>query len=105
MSYLADYQLFWNSDLYEVSSGVSIYVRFYRSATIDTSLTCGGFHESLWLYISLTKRDSLLLGCIYRSPSSSTSNHDNLIALSNNAGENMASHKVALGDFTWKRTL
>ena len=65
-------------------------------------LLCGGFHESMWLCISLMKGDSLLLGCIYRSPSSSASNNDNLIDLLNNVGEDKASHKVILGDFNWR---
>ena len=57
--YLDGYQLFWNSDLYEASRGISIYVRSYISATIDTNLTCDGLHESLWPCISLMKGDSL----------------------------------------------
>ena len=82
---------------------MSIYVRSYISAIIDNNLTCGGFHESLWLRISLMKGDSLLLGCIYRSPSLSASNNDNLIDLLNNVGEDTASHKVIIGDFNWRR--
>ena len=46
---------------------------------------------------------NLLLGCIYSSPSSSASNNDNLIDLSNNVGEDKTSHKVILGDFNWRR--
>ena len=90
MFYLV-YQLFLNSDFYE------IYVRSYLSASIDTNLACGGFHEALWLM----KRDSLLLGCIYRSPSSSTSN--NLIDLFTSIGDDKASYRVILGDFSWRR--
>ena len=48
------------------------------------------------------KGDSLLLGCIYRSPLSSTSSNDNHIDLLNNAGEDKASHKVIIGDFNWR---
>ena len=49
------------------------------------------------------KGNSLLLGCIYRNPSSSASNNDNLIDLLNNVGENKASHKVIIGDINWRR--
>ena len=101
--YLDRYQLFRISDFYEASRGISIYVRSYLSATIDTNLTCGGFHEFLWLCISLMKEESLLLCCIYRSPSSSASNNDNFIDLLSNVGEDKASHKVILGDFNWRR--
>ena len=101
--YLEGYQLFWNSDFYEASRDISIYVRSYLSTTTDTNLTCGGYPESLWLRISLMKGDSLLLGCIYRSPSSSSSNNDNLIDLLNNVGEDKAIHKAILGDFNWRR--
>ena len=41
--YLDGYRLFWNSDFYDASKGISIYVGSYVSATIDTNLTCGGF--------------------------------------------------------------
>ena len=95
--------MLWNYDFYEASRGISIYVRSYISAIIDTNLTCGGFHESLWLPISLIKGDGLLLGCIYRSPSSSTSNNDNIIDLLNNVGEDKVSHKVIIGDFSRRR--
>ena len=46
------------------------------------------------------KGDSLLLGCIYRSASSSASSNDNITDLSNNVGEDKASHKVIIGTFT-----
>ena len=95
--------MFFNSDCYKGSRGISIYVRSYLSATIDSNLTCGGFHEYLWLRISLMKGDSLLLGCIYSSPSSSASNDDNLVDLLNNVGEDKAYHKVILGDINWRR--
>ena len=49
------------------------------------------------------KGDSLLLGCIYRSPSSSVSSTDNLIDLLNNVGEDKASHKVTIWDFNRRR--
>ena len=47
---------------------------------------------------------SLLLGCIYSSPSSSASNNDNLIGLLINVGEDKASHRVIIEDFNWRRT-
>ena len=46
---------------------------------------------------------SHLLGGIYRCPSSSVSNNDNLIDSLNNVGENKASHNVIIGDFNWRR--
>ena len=66
-------------------------------------LTCGGFHESLWLRIRLMKGDNLLLGCIYRSLSSSASNNYNHIDLLRHVGEDKASHKDILGDISWRR--
>ena len=57
---------------------------------------------SLSLCICLMKGDSLLLGCIYRNPSQSASNIDNLIDLLSNAAEDKASHKVIIGDFNWR---
>ena len=47
--------------------------------------------------------DGLLLGCTYRSPSSSASNNDILIDLLNNVGEDKASHKVIIGDLNWRK--
>ena len=101
--YLAGCQLFWNSDFYGASRVISIYVGSYLSATIDTNLTCGGFHEYLWLHLNLMKGDSLLLGCVYRSPSSSASNSDNLIDLLRNVADDKTSHKVILGHVNWRR--
>ena len=45
------------------------------------------------------KGDSLLLGSIYRSPSSAVSNNGNLIDLLNNVGEDKASHKGIIGEY------
>ena len=97
------YLLTWNCDCYEASRGISIYERSYPSVTIDTDLTCGGFHVSLWLRISLMKGDSHLLGCIYKSSSTTASDNDNLIHLLSSVREDKASHKAILGDFNWRR--
>ena len=101
--YLDGYQLLFNCDYYEASRGILHYVRSYISVTIDTNLTCGGFHESMRFRISLMKGDSLLLGCIYTSPSSSASSNDNLIDLLSNVGEDKASHRFIIGDLNWRK--
>ena len=46
------------------------------------------------------KGDSLLLGRIYRSPSSSASSNVYLIDLLNNVGEDKASNKAIIGTLT-----
>ena len=92
----------WNYDCSEASRCISIYVRSYLSATIDTNLTCGDFHESVALHKS-HKRRQPTAGLYLQSPSSSTTNNGNLIDLLNNAGEDKASHRGILGEFNWRK--
>jgi len=59
------------------------------------------FHEQLWLSVPLTNNDSLLLGCIYRSPSS-----DMLTSTSQLCGllqsvASLSTHLLVCGDFNY----
>jgi len=58
--------------------------------------------ESLWITVSLRDKDRLLIGCMYRSPSSSVANEEQLnkqIKLLCTSAE--ASHILLMGDFNY----
>ena len=58
--------------------------------------------ESVWCRIKLRNNDSLLVGCIYRSPNSSDQNSLELINLFGKARNSRDSHKLIMGDFNLK---
>lgn len=81
--------------------GILIYVRSYLGAREVKSKT--EFQESLWLEILMEKGDKLLLGCIYRSPSSGADNNRNLLNLLRELYEYNATHLLIAGDFNYPR--
>ena len=80
------------------SRGVSIYVSAKLKAS-EIGLI-GSFHEQLWVSISLSNSDKLLIGCIYRSPSG-----DNYASIANlgdmlrEVCSHSPSHLLVVGDF------
>ena len=76
------------SNLHEVAT---------RSIVNDTI----GFTESIWAEVRLPDADRLLVGCVYRSPSSNDVNNDKLCQLMREAGEKRCSHVLVLGDFNY----
>ena len=59
------------------------------------------FEESVWCSVKLNNKDTLLVGCIYRSPNSSETNNVNLFKLLREVSENRYSHKLIMGDFNF----
>lgn len=57
------------------------------------------FQESVWCSVNLTGSDKLLVGCIYRSPSSSIENNQELLNLFLQVRDLSPSHILILGDF------
>ena len=51
--------------------------------------------------MELNNKDTLLVGCIYRSPNSSETNNINLLKLLREVSENRYSHKLIMGDFNF----
>ena len=60
------------------------------------------FEESVWTQIKLNNKDMLLLGCIYKSSSSSPENLDELNKLLTTVSkEKKFSHIMVMGDFNF----
>jgi hypothetical protein len=65
-------------------------------------LTQHVFEESVWVKIKINSHDTLLIGCIYRSPSSKRENNMELCNLLNSALSINSSHLLIMGDFNFK---
>lgn len=56
----------------------------------------------MWAKIKLNATDTLLGGCIYRSPNSTRENTDLLLSLSKKVSKKKFSHILIMGDFNFK---
>jgi len=80
--------------------GVILYTASWLNASPYTAVDSGV--ESLWVTLRLSGRDRLIIGCIYRSPSSSAENDSKI----NNKMKSVcasgdASHILIMGDFNY----
>ena len=82
--------------------GIAIFVNNNLVSSLNEYLSSDEFDESLWLKIQLKGRDTLLLGCIYRSPNSDDLNNNRLIQLLKKVSEQHTSHLLIVGDFNCK---
>ena len=60
------------------------------------------FKESVWLNLNLPTDENVLIGCIYRSPSSTFSNNELLEDLLKRAENFNSDHILVVGDFNYK---
>ncbi|KAK2145843.1 hypothetical protein LSH36_652g01038 [Paralvinella palmiformis] len=94
---LKGYQSYINLDAGS-HRGIAIYV----SNSIDHLVTEVSlnttYEESIWLNIKLKGKDKLLLGCVYRSPSSIEQNNIQLFNLLQQISEYDSTHTVIGGD-------
>ena len=60
------------------------------------------FQESVWCSIKLQNSDSLLIGCIYKSPNCSNENCLELFQLFGKVKDMRYSHKLIMGDFNFR---
>jgi len=81
--------------------GVIIYFKTYLQVQSVDLLTNRVFDESIWLNIKLKGNDSLLVGNVYRSPSSTNDNNANLNFLLKKAIDMNTSHVLIVGDFNY----
>ena len=93
------FSLVWN--LEQEGRLVCIYVLesdniTYRESNINQSI---GFSECVWIQVKPNKEDTILVGCIYRSPNSSDANNEKLGDLIRAANSTEASHVLIMGDF------
>ena len=82
--------------------GVALYAKMKFNVSIDEDLTNSEFQESIWCRLKLSGADSLLLGVVYRSPSSSDSNNNMLNELLVKASCTKDTHILITGDFNYK---
>ena len=85
-----------------VGRGIAIYIKEDPSHLVSNMEHNSNFRESLWLSIRLKGKDCLKLGCVYRSPSSSTVNNGDLNNLLNEVTPNDPSHLLVSGNFNYK---
>lgn len=96
---LAGYQCF-TSDIKEEARGVVIYVKHDIPVDYCKDLRKNKFKESIWCEIRV-QDETLLLGAIYKSPSSDRENHEKLFQLISKAASLGHKHLVILGDFNF----
>jgi endonuclease/exonuclease/phosphatase family metal-dependent hydrolase len=84
------------SNLY--GRGSALYVKEIVQST-ELKLNCN-FESSVWSTIALKNTDRLVVGVIYRSPSSKES-HDQVIAMISEVIEMRHSHVLIMGDFNY----
>ncbi len=94
---LEGYQLFTNIDEHHIGRGVALYIHNSLHCSQFTPSTV--FEESVWVTLNLVGRDSLLIGCIYRSDSGTDANNLHLLDLIDEIGKTNFSHKLLMGDF------
>ena len=61
------------------------------------------FEESIWRKIYLSSGDSIIIGCVYRSPNSTCENNLYLFEKLRDISGGNQSHLLILGDFNIKR--
>lgn len=83
------------------SRGVVIYVKSTIPSDVCEQLNAHPFKESSWCEIRLNKTEKLLVGVIYKSPSSNIDNHYQLNHLISQAAALSYKEIVILGDFNF----
>ena len=91
------------SNVHEAGRGVALYLHNSLKATRSIVNDTIGFTESIWAEVRLPDEDRLLVGCVYRSPSSNDINNDKVCQLMREAGEKRCSHVLVLGDFNYPK--
>ena len=81
-----------------VGGGVMLYIHEGLPAVPCKVLNNVCFDNSLWYTISLTDNDKLLVGILYRAPSSSIDNNQKLLSIISNLYDTSFSHLLIMGD-------
>lgn len=95
------YTFYTNSKIGAKSRGVIIYVRNDIKSYSCSKLDSSGFEESVWCEVKVNSLDTVLVGGIYRSGSSSSENFDNLLTLINTAVDCKCKYILVAGDFNY----
>ena len=78
--------------------GICIYVKSSLRVA-ETVFEGSAFSEQLWVQMTLCGTDTLLLGCLYRSPSSTENSLQDINSLFKLATNSRFSHVLIVGDF------
>lgn len=80
--------------------GIAIYVN-QNLISSEISIT-DDVVESIWCKIKLKDNDSLMIGCVYRSPSGPPDTYKNIDRMIKEACDMKSSHLLIMGDFNYK---
>ena len=95
---LSDYDLYHNID----KQGRGICINTHKTLKAKPFVSLGtNFQESIWVEIKLNKKDSFLIGCVYKSPGSSGSNNEQLNEMISEVMRYRHLHMLLLEDFTY----
>ena len=79
--------------------GSALYVRdTIMSAEVQNSEIC---EAAVWSEIKLRNHDKLIIGVVYRSPSSTVAQNDTFVSMIANIVNMKASHLMIMGDFNY----
>ena len=99
---LPGYDLYTTNIDNELGRGIVIYIR-KNICTSPPSIKTK-FSESCWVTIKLSNNESLIIGCMYRSPNKSDhENNHRLRDLIKEAYQSNASHLLITGDFNYPK--
>ena len=97
---LHGYQLFIPSEFDHSQRGVAIYVKNQLACCL-VNMDVSKFKESVWVQLEIKHR-ILIIGCVYRSPSSSFENNQELCDLLTKVCARKFDHLLIVGDFNYK---
>lgn len=93
------YECFMNK---QMKLGTAIYVKEEMQAQLYTEFEKYGFDENVFCHFTTIDNRKVLVGCIYRSPSSTDENSKKLIELIRDVGNKHFDFICLTGDFNWK---
>jgi hypothetical protein len=95
------YVLFRNDRLHGLGGGVFLLVR-HELSPLPLNISdqdAVRFEDSVWCTIPISPKKNILVGCVYRSPSSSSLNNDRLVQLFNFVCRSGSDYVIIAGDF------
>ena len=93
---------FFHQNVSEKGRGIAIYVQENIKDVLEITPKTQ-FSENKIVGINISKTSNLLIACIYRSESGTTTNNENLLMLLREIEEMKYSHKLVVGDFNYKQ--
>ena len=97
---LEGYELFINNLSRGKGRGVAIYV--HKSINAKTFEMENKIEDSLWLEVKMNNNDNLVIGCIYRSPSSGRNENKLFLDMMAGIKDIHCTHLMILGDFNMR---